>query len=136
MENIAGAIVRIDARRRILYASTVIERLTGYSPGELLGRTIRSFAPPEDIPGIADSYEKAIAGESAPFEFRIVDKNGGVHHVRASLRPIFADGALTGSTVLLGDITAEKERGNRCYGSTHAHHAHGHHPRLHLFQGP
>lgn len=109
VENIAGAIVRLDARRRILYASPVIERLTGYSPGELLGRTIRSFAPPEDIPGIADSYEKAIAGESAPFEFRIVDKNGGVHHVRASLRPIFADGALTGSTVLLGDITAEKE---------------------------
>lgn len=109
VENIAGAIVRLDAQRRILYASPVIERLTGYTPSEMLGRTIRSFAPPEDVPGIAESYEKAIAGESAPFEFRIVDKKGGVHHVRASLRPIFADGALIGSTVLLEDLTAEKE---------------------------
>ncbi len=109
VENIAGAIVRLDSERRILYASPVIERLTGYSPGELTGRTINDFVPPEDVPGIADSYERAIAGESRPFEFRIVDRNGGVHHVRASLKPLFTDGALTGSTVLLGDITAERE---------------------------
>lgn len=109
VENITGAIVRLDTDRRISYASPVIERFTGYSPRELVGQRIRSFVPEEDIPSITEAYERAMAGENRPFEFRTIDRNGGIHYVRGSAQPIFTDGAFAGSTVLLGDITAEKK---------------------------
>ena len=109
VENITGAIVRLDTDRRISYASPVIEQLTGYSPRELVGQRIRSFVPEEDIPSITEAYERAMAGENRPFEFRTIDRNGGIHYVRGSAQPIFTDGAFVGSTVLLGDITAEKK---------------------------
>jgi len=109
VENITGAIVRLDTDRRISYASPVIEQLTGYSPRELVGQRIRSFVPEEDIPSITAAYERAMAGENRPFEFRTIDRNGGLHYVRGSAQPVFTDGAFAGSTVLLGDITGEKK---------------------------
>ncbi len=109
VENIPGAIVRLDSEQRVLYASPVIERLTGYSPKEMTGKFIRNFVPQDELAGLLERYQAALAGVRGPFELRIVDRDGGVHHIRASIQPLFTDGAFSGSTVLLDDVTAEKK---------------------------
>ncbi len=114
VENITGAIVRLDTDRRISYASPVIEQLTGYSPRELVGQRIRSFVPEEDIPS-TPRLRKGMAGGTG---LLIQDDrpDGGIHYVGARAADIYRR-RVRRLHRTVGDITARKRAGNRWHGS-------------------
>ena len=92
----------------IIYLSPVAERLFVYRPKEIIGKPFSEFVHPDDLPGLIKSREETLGGTLEPYEFRLIDKNGEIHYVRTSSRPIEKDGRYVGITGVLTDITRER----------------------------
>lgn len=108
VENLNDAVFNLDTLGRFTYISPVIESLTEYTAGEIIGQPFTSFIHPDDLPEVISSYQRTIEGELEPLEFRVLDKDGGVRHVRTSSRPLTRDGQPVGLTGTLTDITQRK----------------------------
>jgi PAS domain S-box-containing protein len=78
IENASDMIAVIDDKGIINYQSPSIRRLLGYSPEEMVGRSIEDFISPEDQAKIREGIQWALAnpGETASGEFRIRHQDG------------------------------------------------------------
>lgn len=108
VENINDVIYTLDAEGRFTYVSPVIERFSGYRVKDLLGRPFMEFVHPEDLPGLLASFERTVAGNMEPYEFRVLDRDGSIRFVRTSSRLIREGGRVTGLTAVMTDITERK----------------------------
>jgi PAS domain S-box-containing protein len=108
IENINDVIFSVDAAGIITYVSPVNERHSGYQPSEVIGRSFADFVYPQDLPGLARSFEKTLAGDLEPLDYRIIAKNGEIRWVRSSSRPTIRDGRAVGLTGVMSDITERK----------------------------
>lgn len=109
VENVNDVIFTLDAWGIITYVSTAVEKVFLYKADEVTGKPFDSFIHPDDLTSVLNRIERVLAGEVAPSEYRIIDKNGGVRYVRTSSRPLFADNQLTGLTGVLVDITGRRQ---------------------------
>ncbi|MGH9308974.1 MAG: PAS domain S-box protein, partial [Vicinamibacterales bacterium] len=107
VENLNDVVFSMDADGRLLYISQAVQRF-GYAPEQLVGRHFSQFAHPEDLTGLEDALERSRRGLGEPFEFRAVDKEGGVHRVRISSRAVFDAGRFAGITGVVMDVTAQR----------------------------
>jgi PAS domain S-box-containing protein len=84
-EHVGAGIVEVDQDGRMLRVNQQLCRLTGYSAGELLGRTIFQETLPEDVSEDRDQFRHQLAGELERYtiEKRIYRKDGG--HIWASV---------------------------------------------------
>jgi len=111
VEASADWIWEVDIEGRYTYASDSVERLLGYVPEEVLGKTPFDFMPPDEAERVRKEF-LAIAQHKAPF--RDLDninlhKDGRERHVWTSGMPILADdGTLLGYRGLDRDITERK----------------------------
>lgn len=93
-----------------LYASPAAERLTGYTPEELLKLSAFELIHPEDTETVRTSHRAALSGEHRSVEYRLRHRNGD--HVwlettyRASLQS--GDGQESSSQSSSRDITERK----------------------------
>src|SRR3954467_15538712 len=62
-EHVGAGIVEVDAEGRMLRVNHKICELTGYSPAELLGRTIFQVTVPEDVDPDRVQFDRQLAGE-------------------------------------------------------------------------
>lgn len=107
VENIHEAIYSIDTDGIITYVSPVIEQITEYTYDDMVGQQFTQFIHPDDLPGLMESYERTMAGNYEPYEYRLVLKNGSSRYIRSNSRLIIEDGEKRG---LIGVITDIHER--------------------------
>jgi PAS domain S-box-containing protein len=108
VENINDVIYTVDLNQRLTYISPVVKDLLGYYPDEVIGESIERFILKEDFPLVFQNIQRLLTGTIGPAEFRIIDKNGKIHWVRSSSRPISVDGKITGIQGVLTDQTERK----------------------------
>ena len=108
LENIEDLFLSFNAKGTITYAGSAVGRILSYESGELVGKNLREYVHPDDIDVFSDIFKASLNGSVAPFDFRILDKKGSVHHMRgASQVYVTGDGSKTLS-MLLTDITDKK----------------------------
>jgi PAS domain S-box-containing protein len=108
VENLNDVVFNLDNQGRFTYISPAIERISAYSAEELVGKSFTLFIHPDDLQGLLTTYERTLSGELEPHEFRVLDKDGSVLHVRTSSRPLYREGDLIGLTGLMTDISKRK----------------------------
>ncbi|MEW6051987.1 MAG: PAS domain S-box protein [Candidatus Zixiibacteriota bacterium] len=108
IENINDVAYAYDPDGVITYITPNVERIAGYSPGEIVGRNLRDFVHADDIPQV----EKGLAaitqeGKTVPFLGRIHTKSGGLLSVEELSRPVRdAEGSITHVVGIIRDISA------------------------------
>lgn len=108
VENVNDVIFSLDRDGMITYISPVLEKIFGYRPSEVTGRSFSEFIYPEDLSALQQSFQKTLAGDLEPFEFRVVTKDGQTRWVRSSSRPTSQRGGVVGVQGVLSDITQRK----------------------------
>ncbi len=108
VENINDVIYTLDPEGVFTYISPVIGRIGKYKEEEIIGRHYSNFIHPDDVEGLNASVRRTIAGELEPYEYRLLDKDGRVVHIRTSSRPIMKDGVYAGMTGIITDITEHR----------------------------
>jgi PAS domain S-box-containing protein len=77
-ENVTDTITLTASDGRILYVSPSVERLTGFTLGELLPTRMSDYVHPDDLAGFLDTYRGLVreAHEPGPIRFRARHKSG------------------------------------------------------------
>jgi PAS domain S-box-containing protein len=109
VENLNDIVFRVDLQGIVSYISPPVRRHSGFSPEEIIGRPFTTFVHPEDLAALQRSFAETLAGHISPVEFRVLDKQGGVHWCRSSSRPQFLRDKLVGATGVIVDITEQKQ---------------------------
>ena len=94
-----------------LYMSPSTQRILGYAPEELVGRTAFEFVHPDDLADVRKRYEDRISlrVESAPFEFRFRHKDGSWRVLESKGRNLLTDPAVQGLVITSRDVTERKQ---------------------------
>ncbi len=109
VENLSEAMYITDLKGVVSYISPVIEKIAGFRPEEINGRHLSEFFHPDDLPIIADKFQKMLSGQEVePSEVRVPHKSGDVIWIRTSSRLHVRNGIISGLQGLLTDITARK----------------------------
>lgn len=109
VESVAEGIFALDVGGLITYASPGIERITGLSPAEIVGRHFSFLVHPEDLIELKESFRRVLAGELHPSEYRLKATDGSYKWVCSSSRPFFEDGKPAGLRGILMDVTQRRE---------------------------
>jgi diguanylate cyclase (GGDEF)-like protein/PAS domain S-box-containing protein len=109
VENINDVIFSSDINGTCTYISPVVEKLFGYKPEEVTGKSFEAFAVDEDISGLTEDFRKTIGGEGKPYEFRVHSKNGDIRTVITSSTILYDNGKPIGLIGVLTDFTEIKK---------------------------
>ena len=81
------AVCVVDAAGRFVFVSAACERIFGYTPEEMVGRTMIELVHPEDREKTLRAADEIMSGDLKPhFENRYVRKDGQVVHIMWSAR--------------------------------------------------
>jgi PAS domain S-box-containing protein len=117
VENANDVLFSLDREGVLTYVSPASEHMLGYSPSEVLGRSVWTFIHPEDIPQLQRSLQQTMEGRLSPSEFRLWTKSGDIRWVRTSSRPITDGDVVLGIRGVLVDIT-DRKRTEEALGSS------------------
>jgi two-component system cell cycle sensor histidine kinase/response regulator CckA len=111
VENSSDAILLLDAKGTIRYASRSLERVLGYKPEERLGRSSFELIHPDDMPGVAEAFARgsALPGVPQTGELRLRHKDGSWRHIEVIAVNRLADPAVGGIVVNYRDVTDRKQ---------------------------
>ncbi len=109
VENINEVIYALDANGLVTYVSPAVEQIGGYSASEVIGHSFAEFIHPDDLPSLLESFQRTVAGNPEPSEYRVLTKSGEVHWVRSSSRPVYDGDRITGLRAVLMDITERRK---------------------------
>ncbi len=110
VEEIHETIYSTDREGILTYVSPAIERLTGYTPEEVVGRRFTEVVHPEDLPRVEKSFlqlSRKLKGLH-PIEYRLLHRSGQTRWVRTYARPFFENGAFAGVRGAMSDISDRK----------------------------
>ena len=107
----AGVGIVVLRDRVIVRCNRKMEELTGYGPGELLGRSTRPWYPDEKTFEAAGKqvYAQMARGETHCRSQQLARKDGTLFWARLSLRAIDENDPLKGAVGIIEDITEERE---------------------------
>jgi PAS domain S-box-containing protein len=110
IEHASDLITVLNLEGLIRFQSPSLERVLGYAPTELLGRSVFEFVPPEDLPQAQVSFERALSEPSAtvPLECRFRHQNGQWRILQSSGRALPADGGEALMVLNSRDVTEQK----------------------------
>jgi two-component system, sensor histidine kinase PdtaS len=93
------------------YLSPAIERVTGFTPFELMGKTAFEIVHPEDIPKVAEGmvWSRNHPGEPVMFEFRHKHKNGGYVLMESVGQSLLDVPGIEASVVISRDISQRRQ---------------------------
>jgi two-component system, cell cycle sensor histidine kinase and response regulator CckA len=111
IQNLSDVITVVAVDGTMLYQSPSIERVTGYNPSELLGKSFFSFIHHEDEPAVRAALERVTlgVGSAAPPEFRFRHKNGAWVWFESVGNNLLNDVAVGGIVVTSRDVSARRE---------------------------
>lgn len=108
IENINDTFYELDGQGMIQYSSPSIERITGYTQTETIGRPITDFLDTEDAMKAIKNVQKVMSGSIAPNEYRVRHKSGETCWVRVFSSPVWKGDQVVGIRGILSDITELK----------------------------
>jgi two-component system cell cycle sensor histidine kinase/response regulator CckA len=110
IENLSDVITVVAVDGTMIYHSPSIERVTGYRPAELLGRSLLALLHPEDEPAVRAALERVTlkAGSAAPPEFRFRHKDGSWVWLESVGNNLLNDVAVGGIVVTSRDVTGRR----------------------------
>ncbi|MFB3895537.1 MAG: CHASE4 domain-containing protein [bacterium] len=109
VENINDVIFSLDVQSQITYISPVVERISGYTVNEVMGKPFITFIHPDDIKNVLACFHRIFLGEVVQIEFRLFDKSNIVHHISSSGRRILENNQPIGVLGIMSDITDRKQ---------------------------
>ncbi|MBZ0272744.1 PAS domain-containing protein [bacterium] len=98
----------IDTAGHLQYASPAIERIFGYPRESVVGRHFAEFVHPDDLPGLARHFEATLAGAVAAHEFRGIDADGRIRHLRSKGKVRMNGDRPAGVNGVVSDITEQR----------------------------
>lgn len=110
LENALDVVFVTDVSGTTRFVSSSIERMTGYLPGELTGRSVFEIVHPDDLPRAMETFARSAPqhGVREVVEVRLLHKEGGVRHVEV-VGQSFVDDPVVGGVVLNSrDVTERK----------------------------
>ena len=110
IQNLSDVITVVAVDGTMIYHSPSIERVTGYRPAELLGRSLLALLHPEDEPAVRAALERVTlkAGSAAPPEFRFRHKDGSWVWLESVGNNLLNDVAVGGIVVTSRDVTGRR----------------------------
>jgi PAS domain S-box-containing protein len=108
VENISDVIYTQDLEGDFTYVSPIIEQISSYKSEDLVGKPFLEFVYPEDIQGLLESYQLTLQGIDSPHDFRAIDKDGSIKHIRASSKLIYENNIPIIINGILTDISSKK----------------------------
>ena len=103
-------ILTYDLQGKITYVNPVVEKISGYTPEEVIGKAFISYISPEFVDFALVSFHKGKEAETIPiFELELIHKSG--RRVPIELNPTSTydtEGKITGSLTIIRDITVRK----------------------------
>lgn len=111
--NLSEVVVELDMNGKIIYVSPQVEKLSGFRPEEIVGRTLADFIHPDMLSSGLEAISRINAAEPMmDFEFRTLHKDGHYIDVSISGRLVEEEGAqkIVG---ILKDITGRKQAEER-----------------------
>jgi len=110
VERSFDAIVAVNLEKQFIYVSPAVERITGYSPQELLGNAFQNYFVKSDIPKAIQAFTKLIKGSIAEgIQLKMIKKDGAIIDIEANGSPILTDGKVVGLQAIYRDITKLKK---------------------------
>ena len=106
VQGVAEAILLMDAERRVAFANPGARAMLGDDLATLVGKSQADFLP--ELPLYTDTESSDALIPTARFETSVRQADGTSVPVLASTRPLYQDGRLIGSLVVLTDITEIK----------------------------
>jgi PAS domain S-box-containing protein len=99
-------VVSLNKDRRVNYVSPSVERILGYTPGEVLGKTLDDFIEPSEVSKAMHGLDGVVNGDSdSRLQFNVVSKDGFVVPVEYSFMLLQRDGEKIGSLGVLRDVS-------------------------------
>jgi two-component system, cell cycle sensor histidine kinase and response regulator CckA len=110
IQNLSDVITVVAVDGTMLYHSPSIERVAGYQPSELLGRSLLAFIHPEDEPAVRAALERVTlkVGSAAPPEYRFCRKDGSWVWLESVGNNLLNDVAVGGIVVTSRDVTGRR----------------------------
>ena len=109
-ENMADVVTRIRPDGSSNYISPAIERLLGYRPEEMAGRSAQDFVHPEDQAAVVSVFATLCRSEAQrTIEVRAVRKDGALRWVEVSFRSMPMEKGGFEIVAVIRDITARRE---------------------------
>jgi PAS domain S-box-containing protein len=107
LQNVNDAVILMGNDRRILYVNPNFLNITGYEPGEVVGKEFDFLIHHDDRPTVGRHYLDRMNGEPAPtrYKFRFVKKSGEVGIAEYNVATIIEEGKTTGLLGVARDIT-------------------------------
>jgi len=111
LENSADALTLLNADGTIFYEGPTVKRLTGFSPGERLGKSAFENIYPADLSLIRDTFARVMAasGVSVSAEFRSIRADGSIWWTDATATNLLHDPSVQAIVVNYRDITERKQ---------------------------
>jgi diguanylate cyclase (GGDEF)-like protein/PAS domain S-box-containing protein len=110
VQNAADGIMILSNDARCTYASPSYERMTGHSSAELLGRFMRDFGHPDDLPAVSEAWVRMLEhpDETARVEARVRHGDGRWQWQAMSISNRLDDPSIAGMIVNIRDVTERK----------------------------
>ena len=110
IQNLSDVITIVAVDGTMLYHSPSIERVAGYLPSELLGKSFLAFVHPEDEPSVRAALERVTlkVGSAAPPEYRFRRKNGSWVWLESVGNNLLNDVAVGGIVVTSREVTGRR----------------------------
>ena len=111
LKNSSDIQVIVDERGVERYVSESVEAVTGYPPGEYLGKSGFVFSHPDDVEVLKRSFQtlRERKSESVRAEYRHRKKDGSWLHLEAVGMNLLDDPAIRGLVLNVRDVTRERE---------------------------
>lgn len=107
IENSADAIALINPTGKLLYISSSIERILGYTPKEFMSKNCFSYFHPKDLSLVAKNMTQILLkpNSSATTDVRVKHKNGSWRWLRTAGTNCLTNPAINAIVVNLHDVT-------------------------------
>lgn len=103
------AVVIVDAKGIVSYASPSIVSLTGYDQEDLIGKSGFEFMHPDDVPEIQRKLQSVVnENEETYADYRSINKDGSLKWIEAKGKNMLSNRHIQGVLVSLRDISERK----------------------------
>lgn len=110
VENQGEGICFVDDHENLTFANPAANEIFGLPAGDLVGRNLKEFMPPEEFAVIRQETEIRRQGQTSTYESRIIRPDGQVRSLLVTARPRFdEDGSFLGTFSIFRDITNLKQ---------------------------
>jgi PAS domain S-box-containing protein len=107
-EHTSDVVVAIDPESKVINVSPSVERLVGYRPEELIGRSFRdlNILAPESLEAVVSDAMRVLTGEQiVASKVELIAKDGSRRFAEASVTPVVRDGEVVALAAIARDIT-------------------------------